>query len=335
MSDRTSVIRARQRHVNRLLSMPNVVGVGDGYKTSGGERTGELSVVVLVRHKIPREGLRAKDVIPKKLEDVSTDVVEVGDLRALNDRTDRVRPAPPGVSLGHYQITAGTFGAVVREVSTGDRLILSNNHVLANSNEAKFGDPILQPGAADGGQRVTDEIGTLERFVPLAFSIEPPSCGVALAVALIGNSIARGLRSSHRLQAYQIDAQAVNQVDAAVARPISEEAVKDEILEIGTVQQSGSADLGMKVRKSGRTSGFTMGEVIVLDTTVTVGYGPMRRARFEGQVVTSAMSSPGDSGSLLVAADSPTAVGLLFAGSDQATIHNPINAVLSALEVTM
>jgi hypothetical protein len=47
------------------------------------------------------------------------------------------------------------------------------------------------------------------------------------------------------------------------------------------------------------------------------------------------MSSPGDSGSLLVAGDSMKAVGLLFAGSDQATIFNPIEDVLSALEVEM
>ncbi len=333
--DRTSVIRARQRHMNRLLSMPNVVGVGDGYKTVGEKRTDQLSVVVMVRDKIPREGLSPDHVIPKRLEEVSTDVIEVGDLRAMNDRSDRVRPAPPGVSLGHYQVTAGTFGAVVRERATGDRLILSNNHVLANSNGAKFGDPILQPGAADDGRRMTDELGTLERFVPLEFSIEPPSCIAALGVALVGNFIARGLRSNHRLQAYQVNPQAVNHVDAAVARPISEEVIKDEILEIGVVRQSGTADLGMKVRKSGRTTGFTMGEVIVVEATVTVGYGPTRRARFENQVVTSAMSSPGDSGSLLVAADSPTAVGLLFAGSDRATIHCPIGAVLSELEVAM
>jgi hypothetical protein len=47
------------------------------------------------------------------------------------------------------------------------------------------------------------------------------------------------------------------------------------------------------------------------------------------------MSQPGDSGSLLVAANSLQAVGLLFAGSDQTTIYNPIQAVLESLEVTL
>jgi hypothetical protein len=37
----------------------------------------------------------------------------------------------------------------------------------------------------------------------------------------------------------------------------------------------------------------------------------------------------------LVAGDALRAVGLLFAGSDQTTIHNPIQAVLDCLEVTI
>jgi hypothetical protein len=47
------------------------------------------------------------------------------------------------------------------------------------------------------------------------------------------------------------------------------------------------------------------------------------------------MSQPGDSGSLLVAGEALLAVGLLFAGSDQATIYNPIDAVLSCLDVEL
>jgi hypothetical protein len=71
-----------------------------------------------------------------------------------------------------------------------------------------------------------------------------------------------------------------------------------------------------------------------MEATVDVSYGE-RTARFEGQMVSGPMSEPGDSGSLLVAADSLLAVGLLFAGSQQATIFNPIEAVLSGLDVVI
>jgi hypothetical protein len=47
------------------------------------------------------------------------------------------------------------------------------------------------------------------------------------------------------------------------------------------------------------------------------------------------MSQPGDSGSLLVAGGSLQAVGLLFAGSSQTTIYNPIGDVLQALAVVL
>ena len=71
-----------------------------------------------------------------------------------------------------------------------------------------------------------------------------------------------------------------------------------------------------------------------MDATVTVMYGA-QEARFEEQLVTTPMSEPGDSGSVVVDADSLLAIGLLFAGSDQATILNPMQAVLDALEVAL
>ncbi len=330
---REDVSRARRSNTERLLRLPNVVGVGDGYRVKGGERTDQVCLVVLVRRKIPREGLAADHMVPKEIDAVRTDVIEVGDVRALNSRTDRVRPAQPGVSIGHYQVTAGTFGAVVADAESGEPLILSNNHVLANGNDARAGDPILQPGAADGGKRPEDMIAELERFIPLEYQIEPASCGLALGLAAVANAVARLLGSSHRLQAYQSHPEATNRVDAAVARPTDLEQVRPEVLEIGEIEGTAEVHLGQTVRKSGRTTGFTMGEVVVLDATLVIGYGPSRRARFEGQILTSPMSSPGDSGSLLVAGDSPSAVGLLFAGSDRITVHNPIEMVMSDLGV--
>ncbi len=76
-------------------------------------------MVVLVRRKLPPVSLRETDFIPREVAGVRTDVFEVGDLRPLTVYTERHRPAPGGVSLGHYQITAGTLGCVVRDHQTG------------------------------------------------------------------------------------------------------------------------------------------------------------------------------------------------------------------------
>lgn len=334
MRPEAKVSQVRERYTQAIFDKPNVVGVGTGYKVTQGKQTSELCVIALVRQKVPKAGLQPDALVPDRLEDIGTDVIEIGVPRALQARTDRWRPAPGGVSLGHFQITAGTFGSIVRDRGDGSRLILSNSHVLAESGDADLGDPILQPGTADGGREAADTIGTLERFCPIQFTSGPATCGLAKAFADLGNQIAKLLGSKHRVRAYRFDPQATNLVDAAVARPIEDGMVLDEILDIGVIGGTAGAQLGMPVRKSGRTTSFTNGNITVMETTIDVQYGE-RTARFENQIVTNAMSQPGDSGSLLVAADSLLAVGLLFAGSDQATIHNPIQAVLDCLEVVL
>ena len=327
------VKQVKDAHTAELMAKPNVVGVGIGYKMVAGQRTDVLATVVMVSQKPPTAGLSPEERIPTMVGGVPTDVWEVGDIRALQARTDRWRPAPGGVSVGHYKITAGTLGTIVRDRATGDRLILSNNHVLANSNDASPGDAIIQPGAADGGNVDNDKIATLERFCPIVFSESPGGCSLAGAYADIGNALAGLFGSKHRVRAVQSDPSAANLADAAVARPLNDADVLDEILEIGAVSDTVEAALGMGVRKSGRTTELTTGEVDVVDSTVTVSYGLGRTAIFEGQIVSGPMSQGGDSGSLVVAGDSQQAVGLLFAGSDQTTIYSPIQAVLDCLAV--
>jgi len=334
MSEHAQVKRAQVRHQATLLALPNVIGVGIGLKAVGGRRTEKLCLSVLVQRKVPGAALEAEALIPDDVEGVPTDVIEAGEVRALAARTSRLRPAPGGVSLGHVLVTAGTFGCVVRDRLSGDALILSNNHVLANSNRADPGDAILQPGAIDGGDEPADVLAALERFGEIQFARQPATCPLARGLVRAVNTLAAWGGFHHRLEAWRDDPLAVNRIDAAVARPQDEADLLPEVLDIGIVRGTRPPELGLKVRKSGRSSGLTTGEIIVLDATITVGYGEST-ARFTGQIVTTAMSQPGDSGSVLVEAGGTRAVGLLFAGSDQVTLHNPIEAVLSALAVEL
>ncbi len=57
--------------------------------------------------------------------------------------------------------------------------ILSNNHVLANSNTAAIGDPILQPGSHDGGTLTNDHIADLADFIPISIAGLPSECNIA------------------------------------------------------------------------------------------------------------------------------------------------------------
>jgi hypothetical protein len=80
---------------------------------------------------------------------------------------DRHRPAVPGISCGYTDVTAGTFGCLVRRGE--DLYLLINNHVLANTNQGARGDIILQPGLYDGGT-LDDQIAVLEQWAPIAIN---------------------------------------------------------------------------------------------------------------------------------------------------------------------
>ncbi len=330
------VTAVKTQHVTTLKRKLNVNGVGIGHKIVAGKDTGQLCITVLVKQKLAQSELLGKDLIPKMIDGIATDVREVGEIVALQSRTDRWRPAPGGVSIGHYQITAGTLGAFVKDKTTGQTLILSNNHVLANSNSASIGDAIIQPGPADGGAYPQDRIATLERFITIQFQSGGDGgngdCFLARSAAGVLNLFARLLGSSHRLVPTKISA-AANEVDAAVARPIDPSYITGSIIDIGAITGTKPAAINMPIRKSGRTTGTTTGTIQMLNATVDVGYGGSKVATFENQIVAGAMSSPGDSGSLVVDGSQPLAVGLLFAGSNTSTIINPIDRVLELLNI--
>jgi hypothetical protein len=173
--------------------------------------------------------------------------------------------------------------------------MLSNNHVLANSNNARAGDPILQPGPADGGTYPRDMVARLYRFVPIRFD---GSC---------------------------------NYVDAAIA--VGEFHDLDrEVYWIGYVKGVATVGVNTIVQKTGRTTSYTTGRVTAINATVNVNYGGGRVGRMCRQIVTTNMSAGGDSGSLLCDMNE-NAVGLLFAGSSSVTIHNDIRYVQALLGI--
>lgn len=331
MDELTSVRDSLKQSRKQLLKRANVVATGVGYKVAGGEKTDTLSVICSVSEKLPFNQLRERDRVPERIDGIPTDVVATGPIRALQTRTDRYRPAPGGVSIGHFNITAGTLGCLVKK--NGETMILSNNHVLANSNDANLGDAILQPGPHDGGRNPEDRIATLAGFIPINLIETPSDCQIANGVSGLLNGLARLIGSDTSLRAVRVRA-TENLVDAAIARPVNSADVSDEILEIGTLNGTANGELGMAIKKSGRTTGLTQGVIEQVDVTVNVQYGAGRIAMFTDQLMAGAMSQGGDSGSAVLD-DQNRLVGLLFAGSDNSTIINRIENVFSALDINL
>ena len=131
----------------------------------------------------------------------------------------RFRPAPGGVSIGHFRITAGTLGCLVKK---NDKLfILSNNHVLANSNEADIGDAILQPAPDDGGQNPQDKIGELSEYIPIQFDEGISLCPFARSLVGVLSGLAAMTGSKTRLKTILKRQAEDNLVDCAIAEPLN------------------------------------------------------------------------------------------------------------------
>ena len=314
-----AISEVQEDEQDALLAKGNVVGLGIGHKITKEKDTGKPSLTVFVSQKLDSDMIRVDDMIPKTVGKFKTDVVETGEIFAGVNATEelpepdteeeevsiealkgRMRPAQGGYSVGHYRITAGTIATAVTDKRPypgipGKYYILSNNHVLANSNNARIGDPILQPGPYDGGRYPRDLIARLSRYVPIRFNGSP------------------------------------NYVDAAIAEGQFHD-LNREIYWIGYVKGVRAVRVGEIVQKTGRTTNYTTGRVTAINATVNVNYGSSRVARMVRQIVTTNMSAGGDSGSLLCDLNE-NAVGLLFAGSSRVTIHNDIRYVQKLLGI--
>lgn len=309
-----------------LLKKKNVVAIIPGHKVIAGINTGRDAIVVYVTKKVPLSELSEKDIIPKTIEGIESDVRETGEIRALTvDRTKKWRPAPGGCSIGHLNITAGTLGMIVRKDNIS--YILSNNHVLANSNDADISDETWQPGKVDGGGPA-DTIGHLSDFIKIEFEGEESTCSLTRGVAKFLNFFPWAFHRKSRLSPI---VSAMNKVDCAITRPLLDEDISEEILEIGKPSGFNFTEVktGDAVKKSGRTSGVTKGTVIGSTGIAKVNYGD-KVAIFEDQIFTTPIAQGGDSGSVVLN-DKNEVIGLLFAGSDSLTIVNKIANVMDAL----
>jgi len=322
-----------QKNVKALLEKKNVVAVGLGLKTTKGVRTSTVAIVCSVEKKVRLSELKKRDVIPSEISGVTTDVVPTGRFKALKARTDRWRPVPGGVSVGHEKVSAGTLGCLVKK---DDQIhILSNNHVLADSNEGALGSAIIQPGKADGGQYPGDRIATLSDFVRIEW-IGGEGCNIGKALAWCANLVSRVFGRKTKLAAVMADAPE-NLVDAAIAKPWEDSYVSAELLELGIIKDVNLLpEIGLAVRKSGRTTAVTEGKITQTDVVVQVGYGDGKKALFVDQLMVEpgGFSGPGDSGSVVVDSDN-NIVGLLFAGSDASTIINRIEDVFDLLKIKL
>ncbi len=280
-----------------LRSKANVTGVGVGYKVKNGKITDQVSVRVYVSKKLSKESLDPGDLIPNVINDVPVDVIEA----------DFVIHQDPSVPANHRLrfnpllggISVGNFITGTLGVSVFDNA-LGEDMILSNWH-VFCGSATCMQGEAiiQPGRHGGDTGGPRDIVARL-----------------------------HRVAL-------TDEVDGAIARLTGDRFLLKQVFGRGTVSQVAAPRLGMRVRKSGRTSGLTSGMITDESADVTVSGYPGGNRSFRNQVIIEngdQLSLAGDSGSVWID-DSNSAVGLNFAGSASRALANPMPAVLATLQI--
>jgi hypothetical protein len=305
------VKQIQARHEDQLFTIPGVRAVGIGKE---GKRF-HLAVFVNTLE-------NARSQLPSVVEGVTLRMILMqGDIEPLiapavdngpQHRLAYTPPVPMGVSTSNnFQCGAGTLGFRVRDPITSTVGYITNSHVAASTtnqcpNQAPIGTPQFQPGRIDNDCNTATQIGTLDRFIPLVFGC-------------CGNNIG----------------------DAAfVASDTS--LVSNNILDIGVPTGARNPILAEFVKKSGRSSGLTTGQVRYVNVTARINYAPGCSARYVGSAlvlgVTSDFAVPGDSGSVVIANGDGAGVGIVVGKTNALSIYiviNPLPPILSALGVEL
>ncbi len=243
--------------------------------------------------------------------------------------SSQATPVKLGTSGGNVNDTGtsvcciGTMGSLWTRADIARPLILSNNHVLDKSSFGVVGDVIDQPGPNACFPGAAKQIAALTQ-------------GAALAPAGTTQGRTGASPSNTDSAIAEITAGTVDLtgtiLDLGAAGPTS-------ILAAPPSATLATATLGLAVSKSGRTTGLTCSTVGSINTSVQVAYETSCgsnvtafNATYTNQVVINGgtFSAGGDSGSLVVTTATARPVALLYGGSTNDTVANPIQDVINA-----
>ncbi len=183
-----TMLRTLRRNYKRYLKLKGVHYADIGYKYKAHAKTDQLCLRLYVHRKHTRKFLQI-DMIPKRLEGMTTDVI-VSNPKLHPRFGDRHDSLSGGIEiLNSYLFDSGTMGAILYDAN--DNLVgLSNHHVLYGS-KGQDGDTVIQPK-----QDVTqpmDIIGNLiagsQKYDCAIFSINANRNGEEARVLELANRI--------------------------------------------------------------------------------------------------------------------------------------------------
>ena len=315
MTEFPHAVRAAARvHTDRILTLPNVIGVGVARRRVRGVVTDEPVVITYVSRKLPLDALRQDERVPALLEvdgeEVRTDVVEVGEPHFVAVDTATHRPLRGGCQIGTAG-GSGTGGALMYDRRDQQVVLLTNSHVLTTAAEPMYLPANTVVNQPTGGTR----IGQSKRIAPVALAPLGPANFKYYAT-----------------------------VDAGIVSVDGNIPVEFDVLEIAGKHPFVVLPPyeGLEVVRRGFRTQLRTGTVEAIDQTVIVKASNGDRHRVGPGVFSirsperliSAM--PGDSGSLVVDAQGGAARGLVFASDEQTggvTWACELGLIMSILEL--
>ena len=285
----------------------SLVGIGIGKKLVNGQPTSTDCVRMYVVSKRFPNDLSPAELVPLNVDDIPTDVIEIGrlgrnGLMATANTEPNATPQPGSairVKTEAPNVNSGATGTLGMLVSYADqRYILGCNHIISVNGRVQAGPKAEIVLAEFVGSEPTVADPDPRGYVPL-------------------------IRGGD------------NRVDCALGRANGNVTAAFPAVFGGPKPDHKDAELGMRVKKLGAATGLTYGAIadISLDLDVDYDFGTYR---FVNQIViegdTDEFATAGDSGSIIVDADSQKPVGMVFAASGKYCVACPLSEVLNALQ---
>lgn len=248
--------------------------------------------------------LKEAQELPAEVDGVKIVYYYIGEI-TLMKTTDKYDPLIGGISIGAIDVTAGTLGGVVWDKKTHEPYLITNEHVVSNTQNTDplhppKGFAIVQPGPIDGGTELAGKLFVVGGMKERAMDGAP--CNI----------------------------------DAALIMPVRGFAA-EEFWGVGQVEafKHAPAKVGDEIVKSGRTTGVTENAVAAVDVSTNLrGIKWSDPLLMEGLIQTrSSFVQGGDSGSRVWKKSTMEPIGLVFAGSWLVSLIIPAQTICDVLGV--
>lgn len=285
----------------RLRHIPGISSIGVGAKEVGGDVTFDMAYRIYVEQKLPNDDLPAAWRIPERIRGINTDVLPRSSTEMLTD-DGKYRPLKGGSQVknqyveGDNDLLGGTIGCLVRFDSPLQEICaLSCEHVMM-AGQAGLQVIVGQPRYVVSCCCCTyNQIGKVVNYE----KNDKVDCAVAV-------------------------------LDQDIAQEVSSRNTLNDVVDIGTLTGVAQAVCFEAVKKRGRTTELTTGQVvdIIFENSQILVHPTGGNPKFADR---------GDSGSVIVNSANRV-IGLLWA-TDAATrtkgVGNHIGEVMREMDITI